>query len=74
MRLFELFRERRFTVLAIGVPAVHGAIAIDVEGNGYPRSGYVVVRPDGYVAPVTGGAAEVTAYLRRWTESLILAG
>ncbi|MFG1912763.1 FAD-dependent monooxygenase [Kribbella sp. NPDC048928] len=79
VRLFDLFRERRFTLLAIGreVPELSGPVdgyAIDVEGKGYPRSGYVLVRPDGYVAAVTDDVAEVTTYLRRWTESLILAG
>ncbi|MGW7683845.1 FAD-dependent monooxygenase [Kribbella sp. NPDC054772] len=74
VRLFDLFRERRFTLLAIGVPAVDGAVAIDVEGNSYPRSGYVLIRPDGYVAAITDDAAELTKYLRTWTASLILAG
>jgi hypothetical protein len=74
VRLFDLFRERQFTLLAIGVPAVDGAVQIDVEGNSYPRSGYVLVRPDGYVAAITGDVAELTTYLRTWTASLILAG
>jgi hypothetical protein len=79
VRLFDLFRARRFTLLAIGrdVPELSGPVAgyaVDVEGNSYPRSGYVLVRPDGYVAAVTDDVAELTTYLHRWTESPILTG
>lgn len=81
VRLFELFRDPGFTVLAFGreVPVLTGPVrgyaigqdVLDADGNirhSYPTYAYALIRPDGYVAALTNDAGELESYLRRWTK------
>jgi 2-polyprenyl-6-methoxyphenol hydroxylase-like FAD-dependent oxidoreductase len=75
-RLFDLMRGAHATVLAVSVPAIParpGVRVVEVEAEQAdvreeerpPNSGYVVIRPDGYVGTVTSNPDAVVAYLDR---------
>ena len=75
-RLFDVFRGPRPTLLSLdgrpapdGVPTYRiGTDLLDNSGHvrdAYGDTGYVLVRPDGYIGIDTTVADDVTAYLAR---------
>ena len=79
VRLFDLFRGVHFTVLSFGrsLPPLTGPVRgyrvgddlVDIGGNlrrSYPRSGFVLIRPDNYIALLTDDSAKLINYLHRW--------
>ncbi|MGP3973179.1 aromatic-ring hydroxylase C-terminal domain-containing protein [Streptomyces sp. 8N114] len=68
-RVFDLLRGPHFTLLAVGgavppagLPAYVRVYAIPPTAP-YAPDGLCLVRPDGYLALITGDPGEVTAYL-----------
>lgn len=75
-RLFDLMRGPHATVLAVSVPVIparSGVRVVEVEAERadvpeeerLPNSGYVVIRPDGYVGTVTSDPDAALTYLDR---------